>query len=291
MTVVDLSSSEKSYIASGIAVDLRGDGRGRQHFRSFSIDTGIIPQANGSSRVRLGGTDVIASVKAELGAPPAGRPHHGRIEINVECSPTATPEFEGRGGEELSLELSRALQRSFLGGPSGVGSAIDLATLCVLEGKVCWVLSIDGLVLNSDGNLLDALSIAIKAALANSGLPKVEITGGTSADDEADFELSDNPEDFLQLDTSRVPLVITLTKVGKHYIVDATTEEESQMTAAVSVSLNEQGSILGITKRGGTGLDPSVVMDMISVAKRVSQTHFANVDSEIAAAEYRKGQS
>lgn len=288
MTVLDLSSSEKSYIASGIAADLRGDGRGRHHFRSLSIDTGVILQASGSGRVRLGGTDVIATVRAELGTPPAGRPNHGRMEINVECSPTATPEFEGRGGEELSLELSRALQRSYLGAPSGVGSAIDLGTLCVLEGKVCWVLFIDGLVLSSDGNLLDALSIAIKAALANSGLPKVEITGGTTPDEEADFELSDNPEDVLQLDMSRVPLVITLTKVGKHYIVDATTEEESQMTAAVSVSINRKGSILGITKRGGIGLDPSVVMDMISVAKRVSQTHSANVDAEIAAAGQRR---
>jgi exosome complex RNA-binding protein Rrp42 (RNase PH superfamily) len=46
MTAVDLSSSEKNYIASGIAADLRGDGRGRYHFRPFSIDTGIIPQVS-----------------------------------------------------------------------------------------------------------------------------------------------------------------------------------------------------------------------------------------------------
>lgn len=32
----------------------------------------------------------------------------------------------------------------------------------VVEGKVCWDLYIDGLVISSDGNLLDALAAAIK---------------------------------------------------------------------------------------------------------------------------------
>jgi exosome complex RNA-binding protein Rrp42 (RNase PH superfamily) len=63
------------------------------------------------------------------------------------------------------LELQRALERSLLGGPNGAGAAIDLSSLHLLEGKVCWVLYIDTLVLSSDGNLLDALSIAIKVCL------------------------------------------------------------------------------------------------------------------------------
>lgn len=34
-----------------------------------------------------------------------------------------------------------------------------------MEGKVCWDLYIDGLVISSDGNLLDALGAAIKVLL------------------------------------------------------------------------------------------------------------------------------
>lgn len=74
-------------------------------------------------------------------------------------------------------------------------------------------------------------------------------------------------------------------QVGWHYIVDATSEEESQMSSAVSVSVNRHGWICGLTKRGGTGLDPSVVLDMISVAKHASESLIAVLDSEIAAAE------
>lgn len=285
--MIRLSVAEKTFLEGGIAQDLRNDGRGRHHFRNFSVDAGIIPQANGSARVRLGATDVIASVKAELGKPKSSRPTHGKIEIAIECSPTAAPEFGGRGGQELSLELARALQRSLLGGQSGAGAAIDLSALGIFDGKLCWDLYIDGLVLSSGGNLLDALAIAVKAALSNTGIPKVEVTSAATSEQEADFDVSDNPDEFSQLDTSRVPVVVTLTKVGRHYIVDATAEEESQMSSAVSISVNSMGHVCGITKRGGAGLDPSVLLDMISVAREVSKTLISTVDAEIVAAESR----
>lgn len=67
--------------------------------------------------------------------------------------------------------------------------------------------------------------------------------------------------------------------------MDATTEEESQMSSAVSISINRKGHICGLSKRGGAGLDPSVVLDMISVAKHVSERLMNRLDSEISAAE------
>ncbi|CAD6338178.1 unnamed protein product [Miscanthus lutarioriparius] len=263
--MVGLSEGEKDFIRGGIAQDLRTDGRRRLQFRALSVQTGVIPQANGSARVRLGATEIIASVKAELGKPSILHPDKGKVSIFVDCSPTAEPMFEGRGSEELSSELSVSLQRCLLGGKSGAGAAIDLSSLIVVEGKVCWDLYIDGLVVSSDGNLLDALAAAIKVALSDTGIPKVNVSVNTASDEEPEVDVSD--EEFLQFDTSSVPVIITLTKVGRHYIVDATSEEESQMSSAVSVSVNRHGQICGLTKRGGAGLDPSVIFDMISVAK------------------------
>ncbi|OAY71227.1 Exosome complex component RRP42 [Ananas comosus] len=281
--MVGLSEGERRFIRGGIAQDLRSDGRRRLQYCPISVQTGVIPQANGSARVRLGATDVIATIKAELGKPSLLQPDKGKVSIHVDCSPTAAPMFEGRGGEELSSELSLALERCLLGGKSGAGAAIDLSSLIVLDGKVCWDLYIDGLVISSDGNLLDTLAAAIKVALSNTGIPKVNIVYDGSPDDQPEVDVSD--EEFLQFDTSGVPVVITLTKVGKHYIVDATAEEESQMSSAVSVSVNRNGQICGLIKRGGTGLDPSVILDMISVAKHVSKELISMLDSEIAAAE------
>lgn len=260
-------------------------------YRPIRVETGVIAQANGSARVRIGGTDVIASVKAELGRPNPSQPDKGKVSINIDCSATAAPIFQGKGGEALSTELAVALRQCLLGGKSGAGAGIDLSSLSIVERKVCWDLYIDGLVVSSDGNLLDALGAAIKAALSNTGIPKVNVIAvdATSADDQPEVDVSD--EEFLQFDTSAIPAIITLTKVGKHYIVDATEEEESQMSSAISISINRHGHICGLTKRGGAGVDPSIILDMISVSKHVSESFINTLDSEIAAAEAREDES
>ncbi|XP_041996901.1 exosome complex exonuclease RRP42-like isoform X1 [Salvia splendens] len=310
--MVGLSLGEQTFIKGGIEQDLRTDGRKRLTYRPIFLETGIIPQASGSARVKLGATDVIASVKVELGKPNPSYPDKGKVSIYVDCSPTAEPSFQGRGGEELSTELSSALERCLLGGKSGAGTTyehmtirlrslhihllqflvsefapgagIDLSSLCIVRGKkVCWDLYIDGLVVSSDGNMLDALGAAIKAALSNTVIPKVQVSANAPSDETPEVDVSD--EEFLQFDTSGVPVIVTLTKVGGHYIVDATTEEESQMSSAVSVSINRLGRICGLTKRGGAGLHPTVVLDTISAAKHVSEQLMNKLDSEIAAAE------
>ncbi|KAH6772395.1 3'-5'-exoribonuclease family protein [Perilla frutescens var. frutescens] len=272
--MVGLSLGEQNFIKGGISQDLRTDGRKRLTYRPIFVETGIIPQASGSARVKLGVTDVIASVKAELGRPNPSYPDKGKVSIYVDCSPTAEPTFEGRGGEEFSTELSSALQKCLLGGKSGAGAGIDLSSLCIVGGKVCWDLYVDGLVVSSDGNVLDALGAAIKAALSNTAIPKVQVSANASSDEQPEVDVSD--EEFLQFDTSGV---------GRHYIADATTAEESQMSSAVSLSINRQGQICGLTKRGGAVLDSSMILDMISVAKHVSEQLIKRLDSEIAAAE------
>ncbi|KAI3442470.1 uncharacterized protein J3R85_001230 [Psidium guajava] len=55
------------------------------------------------------------------------------------------------------------------------------------------------------------------------------------------------------------------------------------MSSAVSVSINRKGLICGLTKRGGADLDPSVILNMISMAKHVSDQLIDWLDSEISA--------
>ncbi|CAH9092932.1 unnamed protein product [Cuscuta epithymum] len=283
--MVGLSLGEKNFIRGGIAQDLRTDGRTRLSYRPIYVETSVIPQASGSARVKLGATDVIVSVKAELGKPSSSHPDKGRVSIYVDCSPTAEPTFEGRGGDELSAELSIALQQCLLGGKSGAGAAIDLSSLSVVHGKVCWDLYIDGLVVSSDGNILDALGAAIKAALSNTCIPRVQVSADASPNEQPEVDVSD--EEFVQFDTSSVPVIVTLTKVGRFCIVDATSEEESQMSSAVSISVNRKGHICGVSKRGGAALDPADILDMIHKAQVVGDELVNKLDSLIAAAEAR----
>jgi exosome complex RNA-binding protein Rrp42 (RNase PH superfamily) len=67
-------------------------------------------------------------------------------------------------------------------------------------------------ILECGGNLFDAVSLAVKAALHNTRVPKVKaasMDGGT-----VDFQLSDDPFDCCHLDVSAAPCLVTLCKVG-----------------------------------------------------------------------------
>ena len=60
----------------------------------------------------------------------------------LSCSSAhASPKFEGRGGEELSSELSRILDRA-----CSNKSAVDLKSLSITSQQQCWVLYVDALV-------------------------------------------------------------------------------------------------------------------------------------------------
>nr|POE97097.1 putative exosome complex exonuclease rrp42 [Quercus suber] len=154
------------------------------------------------------------------------------------------------------------------------------ATTCAITGTT--VAATGTIVATLDGNLLDALGSAIKAALSNTGIPRVRVAAGALGDEKPEVDISE--EEFLQFDASDIPVIVPLTKVGWHYIVDATSEEESQMSSAVSISINRKGHICGLTKLGGAGLDPSIILDMMSVVKHVSEQLINKLDSKIAAA-------
>ena len=60
--------------------------------------------------------------------------------VHFLSSANASPIFEGRGGDDLAQELSKALERTFCTG------AVDLSSLCVISGKCCWILYVDAVV-------------------------------------------------------------------------------------------------------------------------------------------------
>ncbi|XP_078811551.1 exosome complex component RRP42 isoform X2 [Oryzias latipes] len=203
MATVKVSEAEKVYILHGIRDDLRVDGRSCEDYRHMEVETDVVSNTDGSARVSLGHTAVLVGIKAEIGKPRPLVPDEGYLEFFVDCSANATPEFEGRGGEELGIELSNTLYRVF-----NNKNSIDLKGLCISAGEHCWVLYVDVLLLQCDGNLYDAISVAIKAALFNTKIPRVHM----SSDDEGgkEVELSDDPFDCVRLSVENVPCIVTL---------------------------------------------------------------------------------
>ncbi|MEE6510560.1 hypothetical protein FKM82_030439 [Ascaphus truei] len=258
MASVQLSEAEKVYILHGIQDDLRTDGRGCEDYRCIEVETDVVSNTTGSARVKIGHTDVLVGVKAEMGVPRLERPEEGYLEFFVDCSANATPEFEGRGGEELGTEIANTLYKIF-----DNKSSIDLESLCIEAGEHCWVLYVDVLLLECGGNLFDTISIAVKAALYHARIPKVRVL----EDDEGakDIELSDDPYDCMRLNVVNVPCIVTLSRIGHRHVVDATLQEEACSLASLLVSVTSKSVLTCMRKIGKGSLDPESIFEMIEV--------------------------
>ncbi|XP_045492604.1 exosome complex component RRP42 [Colias croceus] len=233
MAGVLLSQTEKTYILHGVQEDFRSDGRSNIDYRPMELETDVVSHASGSARLRLANTDILVGVKTEIDVPNPDKPGLGKIEFFVDCSANATPEFEGRGGEQLASTISNMLQRAYQS-----SQAFNLTQLCIFEGKQCWKLYIDILILECGGNLCDAVSLAVKAALFNTRIPFVKaalMDGGN-----VDLQLSDDPFDSKNLNVGTAPLLVTLCKIGDKCVVDPSAEEEkcSVVSLIVGVSGN-----------------------------------------------------
>ncbi|KAK9906890.1 hypothetical protein WJX75_009799 [Coccomyxa subellipsoidea] len=222
----------------------------------------------GKDLKHLGNTDVLVGVKAEIGIPLEETPDCGGLQVTVECSPCAGPSYQGRSGEELGIELTKSLERYLKPGRSGKGGCVDLRALSIVSGRRCWILCIDALVLAADGSLLDALSITAKAALQDTRIPLVEVGATENPGEEPELELDDDPAHATQVDTSNIPVIITVSQAGRAYILDASSQEETCIDSAIQLAVDSSGAVCGLSKLGPSALNPAVLQEMMAMGQQ-----------------------
>lgn len=195
---------------------VRIDNRPLNAYRNLSIKVNVLRTADGSSLVSLGNTKVMAGVKVDIGKPFEDTPDEGALIVNLEVAPTASPNVEPGPPDENAVEMARVVDRAIR--HSGF---IDFKSLSIVSGKHAWFLWIDLYVLNHDGNLIDASTIAAVAALANTSLPKVELDPSGNI-----LRIDKNIKTPLQVNMDKLPLTITYAKMENMIIVDPTSDEE-----------------------------------------------------------------
>ncbi|ADV65608.1 exosome complex protein Rrp42 [Desulfurococcus mucosus] len=231
----------------------RIDGRGLYDYRPLEVVLNPIQKASGSSLVRLGGTQVIAGVKLELGEPFPDRPNEGVLQVHAEFVPLASPSFEPGPPDENSIEIARIIDRS-LREPK----AVKLDTLVVEPGKVVWVVFDDIYLVDHQGNITDASMMASMLALATARIPGLVKT-------ETGYRV-DNTKQTGPLPINTLVVTVTMGIYGDTIVVDPSLEEEAVLDSFLTIAVDEAGRICGVQKRGMKGFSRNTLENAVNTA-------------------------
>ncbi|XP_055357854.1 exosome complex component RRP42-like [Paramacrobiotus metropolitanus] len=275
-----INENEKQFLFEGIRdFDFRLDGRGPLDYRNIHIEVGSVNNANGSARIKLGDTNVVAAVKIALGEPEKDTPDEGIVEISVESSVPSFGNAEEDEDTEIfsTQELQQILECIYY--ESG---GIDRKKLGVLKGSKCWTLFFDIIIFEQGSSVLEAAALAIKASLADARFPTVRIVEDEL--DQFEIEYSDNPYDCWQMDVACVPTIATLSKIGPVFVVDVTREERVAAEALFVVAANASGTVFyqSVDCTGPElGIRPEVLQEAVEISMKVCQEMNRELDKAL----------
>jgi exosome complex component RRP42 len=235
----------------------RIDGRSLDEQRPLIIETGVIPKANGSARVRLGNTEIIAGVKIQPDKPFPDLGDKGILICTAEILPLADPNAEPGPPNEEVIELARVVDRGIR-----ETEMIDLHQLVLIEDKSVIGIFIDSSVIDSGGNLFDACSYASVAGILSCTVPKYEIK------DDAPV-LVDGVTSKPPIKT--LPVSVTMARIGDYIVVDPTKDEESCMDARITITTNSDGNICAVQKGGSDGFTAEQLLQCSEMALSVGR--------------------
>ncbi|MDO8467469.1 MAG: exosome complex protein Rrp42 [Nanoarchaeota archaeon] len=243
----------KRYLAEG----KRLDGRSAEQFRDIEIEIGNVSKnAEGSARVKIGKTEVIAGIKLVPGEPYPDSLDKGNLMVTLEMLPMSSPRIELGPPKIDSIEMGRVIDRCIR-----ESKFIELEKLCIIEGEKVWTVFIDIYTINDDGNMFDAAGIAAIAAIKNAKMPKL--------DEENKIVYGESTGKPMPT-TKDVPISLTAYKIGDEIIFDPLKEEEDITEARVTIGMRE-GIISSMQKGDSAGLSVDEMNKIFKLMKTKSK--------------------
>jgi len=231
----------------------RLDGRSLIEYRQpIKIETNISWTAEGSAKVQIGETVIMAGVKLSLEKPYNDTPDQGGIMINAELLPLSSPDYESGPPGIKAIELARVTDRGIR-----EAKAIDMKKLCVTPGEKAWFVIVDIVTINDAGNLFDAASLAVLSALKAAKFPVVDPETGA-------INYKKKTEESLPL--LKEPLAVTVYKINGSLLIDPTSEEEKSYDARLTVASDDNGTISAMQKGGNEPLSIDEVEKICDIA-------------------------
>jgi len=223
----------------------RADGRKLDEYRDIEIEVGLVSKAEGSARVKIGNTQVVAGIKMDVGEPYPDSPESGVMSTAAELIPMASPDFEAGPPRENAIELARVVDRGIR-----ESEIIEVDKLCIEPNEKVWIVFIDIHILDYDGNLFDAASLAALAALMTTTVPAERFEVG-----------KDYP-----LPLKEPPVSCTSIKFNDILIMDPSLDEEEIADVRLTVATDTKGDIRAMQK----GLNGSFTVDEIKKVIKAS---------------------
>ncbi|MBI2653219.1 exosome complex protein Rrp42 [Candidatus Woesearchaeota archaeon] len=240
----------RNHIIGLLNADIRLDGRKLTEYRKpIEVEYGVVKTAEGSARVKIGETDVIVGVKLDVGEPYPDTPDEGTIIVGAELLPLSNPEFELGPPGIQAIELARVVDRGIR-----ESKALDFKKLCITPSEKIWMVIIDICPINDAGNLFDAASLAALAALKDTKYPAFD---GEKIDYKAKTDK--------KLGLEKMPIAVTVIKIGSKFIVDPDIEEEKAIDARLTVSSIEDGTLCAMQKGGDFPLSIEDIDKMLDI--------------------------
>jgi len=247
-----VSRLKRKKILDVLATGKRMDGRELLQYRDWDIKTNLLFKSEGSAEVRLGKTRVVVGVKVDVGHPFEDTPDAGVMMVNAEYTPVAHPTWEPGPPSEDAIELARVVDRGLR-----AAEIIDMEKLGLVSGEKVQMIFVDLYVLNYDGNLIDACSAGALAALTTAEAPIFKVS------DDGKIEKTDKTE---KLKLRANPIAVTVCKIGDSLIVDPTFDEEEVKDGRITITVDENGNLNAIQKRGPIGFTVDEIKKCINIA-------------------------
>jgi len=272
----------EEYYRHFLADGLRPDGRGIRDSRAAELRKGPLSSAYGSASVRLGNSAALAGVRGEIAeAAPDQAGFQGWIEAVVELPALASAEFRER---QRTLGLTTFLS-NVLTDVLNTQKVFQAAQLNVQEGKLSWVLHVNVICLNYDGNAFDLCLLAALAALEDTKLPGLAEAAGAEVLGSA-VRLVEAPPgaatselvaEARRLTLISRPLPVTFAQLpGGQWVIDPCAAEES---LGASVSLCLVGGDWLVFHQGGGADANRFLAELMPVARTCTAKLLALLDS------------
>ncbi|XP_007944637.1 exosome complex component RRP45 [Orycteropus afer afer] len=254
MKETPLSNCERRFLLRAIEEKKRLDGRQTYDYRTIKISFGT---DYGCCIVELGKTRVLGQVSCELVSPKLNRATEGILFFNLELSQMAAPAFEPGRQSDLLVKLNRLLERCLRN-----SKCIDTESLCVVAGEKVWQIRVDLHLLNHDGNIIDAASIAAIVALCHFRRPDVSVQG-----DEVTLYTPEE-RDPVPLSIHHMPICVSFAffQQGTYLLVDPNEREERVMDGLLVIAMNKHREICTIQSSGGIMLLKDQVLRCSKIA-------------------------